>query len=249
MTRDFAMVVYSNEGASLGSNSTTTVPMFASTSASFRGTWHTKCLPRTNHGPQQCSPPHEQPIPPSQSGGTGSATNEFNQCVFVRYYTICSRKRWAIFSQTVLMRAGAGPHDLGSGDNGGDVYPELTVKHGAEPTTSSDEDLSSDDAVDDGTDSEPDIVVRNTPYEEEHNSWYAIADYVFQVIPFPALPPGHSTVSMEELQRYIRFDAPSRSGGDSCGCRYGRHLIYIGHEGTTYRGGGRWSGKDRLQRK
>ncbi|KAF9644731.1 hypothetical protein BDM02DRAFT_3174168 [Thelephora ganbajun] len=163
MTRDFAMVAYSNEGASLGSDSTTTVPMFASASAPFRGTWRTKCSPRTNHGPQQRTPPsREQTILRSRLRGTGSATNEFNQCVFVRYYTMCSRKRWAIFSKTVLMRAGAGPHDLGSGDNRGDAYPELTVQHGSEPTTSSD------------------VVVRSTPYEEESESWYAIADYVFQ---------------------------------------------------------------------
>ncbi|KAF9644728.1 hypothetical protein BDM02DRAFT_3121390 [Thelephora ganbajun] len=181
MARDFAMVAYSNEDTSLGSDSAADILMFPSASASFRGTWRTRCSPHTNHGPQQCSPPHEQVILPSQSGDAEGATNEFNQCVFVRYYTMCSRKRWAIFSKTVLMRAGAGPHDLGSGDNRGDAHPELMVQYGAEPTTSSDEDLGGDeDPIDDGTDSEPDIVVRNMPYEEERDSWHAIAGYVFQ---------------------------------------------------------------------
>ncbi|KAF9649107.1 hypothetical protein BDM02DRAFT_3095227 [Thelephora ganbajun] len=156
MTRDFAMVAYSNEGASLGSDSTTTVPMFASSSASFRGTWRARCLPRTNHGPQPRAPP---------SRGQAILTNGFNQCVFVRYYTIRSREWWALFFQKRLMRAGAGPHDLGSGDNRGGAYPELTVQYGAEPTTSGDEDLgNNEDAIDGGTDSGSDIVVRNTPY-------------------------------------------------------------------------------------
>ncbi|KAF9644223.1 hypothetical protein BDM02DRAFT_1055091 [Thelephora ganbajun] len=183
MTRDFAMVAYSNEGT-LGPNPATTFPMFASASASFRGTWRARCLPHTNHGPQQRSPPpseHTIYSRPSQLGNAGGSTNEFNQCVFIRYYTMRSRKRWAMFFQTELMRASAGPHDLGSGDNGGDAYPELTVQYGAEPTASGDEDLGGEwGPIDDGTDSDPDIVIQNAPYEEEHDSWYAIADHVFQ---------------------------------------------------------------------
>lgn len=65
-----------------------------------------------------------------------------------------------------VLRAGAGPHDLGSGDNGGDAFPELMVESDAdEPTTSTDEDLGgqSDLATDDA-DSESIIVVRNAPY-------------------------------------------------------------------------------------
>lgn len=63
-----------------------------------------------------------------------------------------------------VIRAGAGPHDLGSGDNRGDAFPELTVQFDAEPTTSGDEDLGEEwDPITDDTDSGPDAVVRNTP--------------------------------------------------------------------------------------
>jgi hypothetical protein len=62
-----------------------------------------------------------------------------------------------------VIRAGAGPHDLGSGDNRGDTFPELTVR----PMLNlrrDDEDLGGQwDPTTDDTDSESDIVVRNTP--------------------------------------------------------------------------------------
>lgn len=64
-----------------------------------------------------------------------------------------------------VIRAGAGPHDLGSGSNMGDTFPELVVESDAEPATSGDEDLGGQWALaTDDTDSESDIVVRNTPF-------------------------------------------------------------------------------------
>ena len=165
MTRDFAMVAYSNEGTSLESDLTIAVPMLASASAAIWGTWRTRCSPHTNYGPQQrCPPPHGRAIdPPSQSAGAGSIPDGFNQCVFVRYYTMRSRKPLAMFPKVI--RAGAGPHDPGSGDNRGDFFPELTVQSDTESTTSSDEDLGGEwDPTIDDTDSEPGAVVRNVPY-------------------------------------------------------------------------------------
>ena len=166
MTRDFAMVAYSNEGSPLRSNSNIAVPMFATTS--FRGTWRTKHSPHTNHGPQQHGPPpHERTVyfPLSQLGDTGSITNNFNQCVFIRYYTMRTRKRMSMFFKARPMKAGAGPHDLGPGDNRGDSFPELTTQSNVEHTAGSDEDLGGNWApIVDDTGSELDIVVRNTPY-------------------------------------------------------------------------------------
>lgn len=137
MTRDFTMVVYSNEGASLESDLSIAVPMLASASASVWGTWRTRCSP--------------------------------------------------------IIRTGTGPYDFGSGDNGGDAFPKLAAESDVEPTASGDEDLSGqwDPNIDD-TDSEPDIVAPQ-PFvstltrlqDEENDSWGAIADYIFQVIPSP----------------------------------------------------------------
>jgi hypothetical protein len=167
MTRDFAMAAYSNEGVSLESGCTINVPMVASASASIWGTWHTRCSTHTNHGPQQCRPPprgqavHDSL--PSQSVETGSVPSEFNQCVFIRYYTMRSRKGMPMFPKVI--RAGAGPHDLGSGDNGGDAFPKLTVQSDAEPTMDGDEGLGNQwNLATDDAGFEPDIVVRNTPY-------------------------------------------------------------------------------------
>lgn len=161
MTRDFAMVAYSHEGASLETDLTITVPMLASASASIWGTWRTRSSPHTNCGPQICSPPPpERAIDlPSQSVDTRHIPNEFNQCVFIRYYTMRLRKRLALFPKVI--RAGAGPHDLGSGDNSGDTFPELPSRSDAD----GDEDLGGEwDLTTNDTDSEPDVVVRNAPY-------------------------------------------------------------------------------------
>jgi len=153
MTRDFAMVAYSNESTSLESDLTIAIPMLASASASVWGTWRTKCSPHTNYGPQQCILPlTDQAIDfPSSQSDARSIPDEFNQCVFVRYYTMRSRK-W-MFPKVI--RAGAGPHDLGSGENREGAFPELTVQSKSEPAMTDDEDDTGD---------ELDIVVRNTPY-------------------------------------------------------------------------------------
>ena len=161
MTSDFAMVAYLNEGTSPGSNATITVPMFASSPA-VRGTWRARCLPHTNHGPQQRNPPPARErsthSSPSQLREAESPTDEFNQCVFVRYYTM--RKRLGI---PRVIKAAAGPHDLGPKGRDGEKSP-LEAEHGSD----SGSDMSSvfDDWDDDRSsvtsiDSESDIAVHN----------------------------------------------------------------------------------------
>jgi len=139
MTRDFAMVAYSNRSTFQEPGQTIAVPMFASASGSFRGTWRTRCLAHTNHGPQQSSPPpHQLAIYtsfPMQPGDERSTTSGFVQCVFVRYYTMRSKGPLALFPKVI--RASGGPHDLGPGDNTGNTFPELLVQSGAEPATTS----------------------------------------------------------------------------------------------------------------
>ena len=164
MTRDFAMVAYSNEDASLETDLTIAVPMIGSASASLWGTWRTRCSPHTNHGPQQCCPPPREQVADSSSqlAGVGGNREEFDQCVFIRYYTM----RWRKWRFPKVIRAGAGPHDLGSGDNRGGTFPELTVHESdAEPMMDGDEDPRGQwGPIADDTDSEADAVIRNTPY-------------------------------------------------------------------------------------
>ncbi|KAF9786291.1 hypothetical protein BJ322DRAFT_779696 [Thelephora terrestris] len=170
MTKDFAIMAYSNNRASVQSDEAFPTPMFGSASASNSWTWRTPCRPHVKHGPQQCRPPS-----PSQSRAAESPPNEFNQCVFVRYYTM--RFEFGLFPRVI--RAGAGPHDLGPGDNRGDTFPELTARSSAEPMNDvQDAEEQWDPAISDP--GSEDMVIRNVPYDEGHESWDAIAEYVFQ---------------------------------------------------------------------
>ena len=135
MTRDFAMIAYANNSASLLSEFTTSVPLVGSASASVWGTWRTDGLVHTNCGPQVCSPP--SPSNMSVTIPTGAAqtdANEYNQCVFIRYYTM--RKRALMFPK--LIKAAAGPHDLGSGNNYDETSPELMLESDSDSDTKSD---------------------------------------------------------------------------------------------------------------
>ena len=150
MTRDFAMAAYSYEDVSLESDLTVAAPTLVSASASLRVTWRTRYTPHTNHGPQECAPPPpEQPMEISSLQPTdGRITpSTFNQCVFIRYYTMRSRRPLWPFPKVI--RAGAGPHDPGPGDNAEDTFTALVAQ--------------SSTATADDIDVEPDTVVRNTP--------------------------------------------------------------------------------------
>ena len=153
MTRDFAMVAYSNSDDRLTSEFTTSAPGVGP----VWGTWRTSGSVHTNCGPYL-------PHPPSTSSGAGSveaAPDEDNQCVFVRYYTV--RKRLGI---PRVIKAAAGPHDLGPGARDNESNPFLNE---------CDSDSNSDSAsnlFDDGdygdrssvtsTESESDLVIHNT---------------------------------------------------------------------------------------
>ena len=152
MTRDFAMVAYSYEDTSLGSDLTIAAPTFISASASLWGRWRTRYTPHTNYGPQECTPPEQvMDIPPLQPTEGGTTSGSFNQCVFIRYYTMRSRGPLRPFPKVI--RAGAGPHDLGPGDNAGGTFPALVSQ--------SDIEMTDDFGV------ESDVVIHNTP-----NVWF-----------------------------------------------------------------------------
>lgn len=141
VTRDFTMVAYSEISTSSGVRATGTVQTFASPSASLPGTWYAKRIPHTNHGPEQ-------------------PTCESNQCVFIRYYTMRSRMWFGLLPKVI--RAGAGPDDLGSGDNSRETFPELTAQPDAEGATSDDEDPARQRYAG-HSGSEQEVVVRNVP--------------------------------------------------------------------------------------
>jgi hypothetical protein len=162
MTKDFAMAAYSNDSASIESDLSISVPLLASASASFCITGSTSGSTHTNHGPQQCIPPSRILSISSEPTSAGAASDDYNQCVFIRYYTM--RKRMGFFP--MLIRAAAGPHDLGPGNNHDNTFPELMARqdpipgHEVEGPTSGDEER---DLIADDTHSDLGVVVHNVP--------------------------------------------------------------------------------------
>ena len=144
------MAAYSYDDISLKAGLTTDVPSLTSITPSVWCTWRTRYTPHTNHGPQDRalpSPEQAMDISSLQLTQGRIRPGPFNQCVFVRYYTKRSQGPLGLFPKVI--RAGAGPHDLGPGDNTGDTPPALAVQFDTE--------------IPDGIGVERDIVVRNTP--------------------------------------------------------------------------------------
>jgi hypothetical protein len=161
ITRDFAMMSYFNNGVRLKSEFTASVPGVASASISAWGAWRTEGLVHTNCGPQLCLPPSSsQTTVLTVSGGSRTETisEEYDQCVFVRYYGMRKRP----FMAPRIIKAAAGFHDLGPGD-----------RHNEDPPIEAQSDsdgasVASDDEADDGgssftsVDSDLDEVFHNT---------------------------------------------------------------------------------------
>ena len=158
MTRDFAMMSYSTNDVNLTSEFTTSAPGVGSVWGTWRatGSVHTNCGPHLYYSPS----PTETTDPVSSGNSDAEAvSDEDNQCVFVRYYTV--RKRLGI---PRVIKAAAGPHDLGPGGHG-NGESSLSVQLDSD----SDSDVTSS-LLNDGDDrssvtsieSESDIVIHNT---------------------------------------------------------------------------------------
>ena len=160
MTRDFAMMCYSNDGGDLMAEFTVSAPNVPSP----WGVWRAPGVVYTSCGPQQLRPSSTTQTTDSASSSdnhTETVSDEYHQCVFVRYYTV--RKKLGI---PKVVTAAAGPHDLGPGgnrDRGSPLEMECSSDSGSDiaPT------LFDDDGDDDNSSvtsigSEPDTVIHNT---------------------------------------------------------------------------------------
>ena len=115
--KDFEVVSYPNsDGGSFKPKRPITENMFKSLPPPFRGKWCFQFAPHIHR----------------------DSSAEFDQCLFVRYHTL--RHKGGTSRIPRVLRGGAGPHDLGSGDNQGGAFPELTVQSSAQPTIGIDED-------------------------------------------------------------------------------------------------------------
>ena len=162
MTRDFAMMAYSSNSAGMESEFTTSVPMVASASISAWGTWRTEGLVHTNCGPQLCRPPSStetEDLISFDDDGPENIPGEYNQCVFVRYFTV--RKRALVFP--MVIKAAAGPHDLGPGDRDDKELPEVGVESDSDSGSDTwDVDAENDRGAVTKAESESYVVSRNT---------------------------------------------------------------------------------------
>ena len=148
-TKDFAMLCYSNDDDDLRCEFTTSVPG----SCHAWGSWHRTGLVYTNHGPQLASLPRQTAgLASSGNGDTEVASDGYNQCVFVRYYTM--RKRLGV---PRLIKAAAGPHDLSRWDHDGEGS---SVEAGHDP----------DPDPDSGTDSDPGTALFDDDSDDDGGS-------------------------------------------------------------------------------
>ena len=195
MTRSFAMMSYSNDGDDLTADFTVSNPG----AAPPWGTWRTPGTVYTNCGPQpRRLPTVTQTMVSGPSGSSHPETDsdEYRQCVFVRYYTV--RKRMGI---PRVIKAGAGPHDLGPGnrdDRGSPLETQCKSDSGSDTLPSPfGNDGDGDDSSATTIDSEPDIIIHNTaavgslqflstlthlidPPQDERDDFDTVADYVFK---------------------------------------------------------------------
>ena len=162
-TRDFAMISYSNDDDDLRAEFSPSLPGIASTLV--WGTWHTTGFVHTNCGPQLRSSPSSTQImdlTPTGSGGAETVSDEYDQCVFVRYYTM--RRRLGI---PKVIKAGVGPHNLGPGGREDKESPEAGARSPSDSGSDIVSGLYDDDRDDDissatSIESEPETVIHNT---------------------------------------------------------------------------------------
>ena len=196
MTRDFAMISYWNNGDDLAAEFTVSTPSIASP----WGRWRTPGVVYTNCGPQPCRPPSTPHTMNSASSGSNAhpdiVSDEYRQCIFIRYYTM--RKRLGI---PRVMKAAAGPHDLGPGshDNGGPALEAQPDSDSGSETILSPFDVDRVDnrSSDTNLDSESVVLIHNTTVvrsssslptlaviidhlQGEKDDFDTIADYVFR---------------------------------------------------------------------
>jgi len=171
MTRDFAMMSYSDDGDDLRVEFKISIPEVTPP----WGVWRKPGVVHTTCGPQPrplLRATRTVNLAPSGNGHTAAVSDEYNQCVFVRYYTV--RKRLGI---PRVIKAAAGPHNIGQRNHDGErssLEAQSNSSSGSNTVLSpfdSDEDNNGSSAT--STDLEPDIVIHNTPAVRSSVSTYS----------------------------------------------------------------------------
>jgi len=135
LTREFAMIAYSDNQTRVKCKFSAALPGLASTSTSLWGSWHTTGLVWEKCGPH----PMLENLVSAESSALGPEVQDgYTQCIFIKYCTF--RKRDAILKRLgipIVLKAGAGPHQLpkrDEGDNSGEEgLRTLSPEDSAEP--------------------------------------------------------------------------------------------------------------------
>ena len=138
-TKDFAMMCYSDYDCGLECD-------FRTSSSDPWGTWNTSRPIHEHHGPQPSCP----------------SSDEYNQCIFVRYTGMRARRPWIPRIPRIL-RASAGPHNPGTGGHDDEGTPlQAQYDSDSDSDTSSrslDDDWDNDVGSDTSVDSEYDAII------------------------------------------------------------------------------------------
>ncbi|KAF9785292.1 hypothetical protein BJ322DRAFT_1108747 [Thelephora terrestris] len=195
-TNDWAILCYSNKAEVLGCKFTASI----SETASVWGTWDKPGFVHAKAGPQS-----RLPLPGASV--TASASDEYNQCVFVRYWTARTKRRRSEGPRD--MKAGAGPHILPGGERDGEPGSRVEARH--------DSDLDSDRTsvlsdefldYDASSSTSADIVTRHTNAADETDDFDTIADYIFEASwELGNQEPGDSDSLILELRCPLGGDA------------------------------------------
>ena len=186
LTREFATIAYSNSQTRMECEFSVGVPAVASGSVSVWGSWHTPGLVHTNCGPD---PSRIRGNPSSSESPTleSAVPEEYDQCVFIRYFTI--RRR--VFIPTIL-KAGGGPHQLQEGSPESDDASEEILL-----VSSEDGSLEVDYPEAESPTNASDKVIHNVPMvglehyrclplltnwtKDDRDEFDVIAEFIFQV--------------------------------------------------------------------
>ena len=229
LTKEFATIAYSDNKTEMECEFSVGSSAAGSASLSAWGSWHTQGLVHTNCGPtdgctgqkkkkrknrghtQRIQDTDEPSVPESVIPGG------HNQCVFIRYYTI--RKRRFI---PVLLKAGAGPHQLPRGNP-----DEDDAEAAAMMVKISDFDAEFDylaEANTDVTHNVPLVSPEDDPLvpllmgftQDDRDGFDIVAEFIFQVRASSQLHLVITNVSTE-IQRELTVAASSRHSRPSPG--------------------------------
>jgi hypothetical protein len=161
LTKDFAMMCFSDyDPPGLACEFVTSASGIVSPWGTWRSSGH---VFYDKFGPNPHRPPSIQTMDLASSGNThaGTIPEEFTQCVFVRYFGMVARRLRA----PKIIKAGAGPHDLGTGgrDGGGSpLQAQYDSGSGSEASSSSlDDNRDNDMGSVTSIESESDILIHN----------------------------------------------------------------------------------------